>query len=109
VRKSGSSTSNVTESSARRQRPRRVYRKFRFDPVFQFPRSRANGTGGSQRREPLGATEGTVPLSRRNTLLGKLEGYTNEEIAAKIGRALPTVERRLRLIRQRWQGEMGIE
>jgi RNA polymerase sigma factor (sigma-70 family) len=34
----------------------------------------------------------------------KLEGYTNEEIARKIGRALPTVERRLRLIRKSWQG-----
>ncbi len=39
----------------------------------------------------------------------KLEGYTNEEIAGKIGRAVPTVERRLRLIRERWQGQIGDE
>jgi len=37
----------------------------------------------------------------------KLEGYTNEEIANKIGRAPPTVERRLRLIRKRWQREIA--
>ncbi len=39
----------------------------------------------------------------------KLEGYTNEEIAGKIGRSLPTVERRLRLIREMWQGEVVAE
>ncbi len=39
----------------------------------------------------------------------KLEGYTNEEIAGKIGRSLPTVERRLRLIRELWQGEIVAE
>jgi RNA polymerase sigma factor (sigma-70 family) len=45
----------------------------------------------------------------RQIALHKLEGYTNEEIAGKIGCALPTVERRLRLIRKRWQGEIGDE
>jgi IS30 family transposase len=30
------------------------------------------------------------------------EGYTTEEIAAKLGRAPRTVERKLDLIRQRW-------
>jgi RNA polymerase sigma factor (sigma-70 family) len=43
----------------------------------------------------------------RQIALHKLEGYTNEEIARKIGRALPTVERRLRRIRESWQGGMG--
>jgi DNA-directed RNA polymerase specialized sigma24 family protein len=32
----------------------------------------------------------------------KLEGRTNEEIAALISRSLPTVERRLKLIRDKW-------
>ena len=36
VDKSGSSTPNVTQSSARRPRPRSLYRKFRSDPIFQF-------------------------------------------------------------------------
>jgi RNA polymerase sigma factor (sigma-70 family) len=42
----------------------------------------------------------------RKIALHKLEGYGNEEIAGKIGRSLPTVERRLRLIRERWQDEI---
>jgi RNA polymerase sigma factor (sigma-70 family) len=33
----------------------------------------------------------------------KLEGFTNKEIAARIGRSIPTVERRLRLIRVLWR------
>lgn len=35
----------------------------------------------------------------------KMEGYTNAEIAAEIGRSLATVERRLNLIRQIWSDE----
>jgi RNA polymerase sigma factor (sigma-70 family) len=41
---------------------------------------------------------------RQITLL-KLEGYNNEEIAGKINRSVPTVERRLRLIRNTWKQE----
>ena len=39
----------------------------------------------------------------RKIALWKLEGFTNEEIAPKINRAVPTVERRLKLIRAKWQ------
>lgn len=39
----------------------------------------------------------------------KLEGYTNEEIAAATGRSLPTIERRLRLIRDTWEQDGGHE
>ena len=35
----------------------------------------------------------------------RLQGFTNVEIAAKINRSVPTVERRLRMIRQKWQHE----
>jgi DNA-directed RNA polymerase specialized sigma24 family protein len=35
----------------------------------------------------------------------KLEGCTNPEIADRVDRSLPTVERRLRLIRSTWQRE----
>jgi DNA-directed RNA polymerase specialized sigma24 family protein len=35
----------------------------------------------------------------------RLQGFTNVEIAAKINRSVPTVERRLRRIRQKWQHE----
>ena len=33
----------------------------------------------------------------------RLEGYSNREISTKIGRSVPTVERRLRLIRACWK------
>jgi DNA-directed RNA polymerase specialized sigma24 family protein len=38
----------------------------------------------------------------RKIALLKMEGWTNPEIAAKTGRSLPTIERRLRLIRDIW-------
>jgi RNA polymerase sigma factor (sigma-70 family) len=38
----------------------------------------------------------------RQIALLKLEGSTHPEIAAKTGRSLPTIERRLRLIRDTW-------
>jgi DNA-directed RNA polymerase specialized sigma24 family protein len=43
----------------------------------------------------------------RSLALWKLEGYTNAEIAAKLGCATPTVERRLRLIRKSWEKEVA--
>jgi RNA polymerase sigma factor (sigma-70 family) len=60
--------------------------------------------------EAVGRLFGQLPDDQlRQIALHKLEGYTNEEIAGKIGCALPTVERRLRLIRQQWQGRIGAE
>jgi DNA-directed RNA polymerase specialized sigma24 family protein len=41
----------------------------------------------------------------RGIAVWKMEGHTNEEIARRLGCALVTVERRLRLIRKRWQDE----
>jgi DNA-directed RNA polymerase specialized sigma24 family protein len=38
--------------------------------------------------------------------LCKMEGYSNEEIAAQLGCGLRTVERRLRLIRSIWEEEL---
>jgi DNA-directed RNA polymerase specialized sigma24 family protein len=40
----------------------------------------------------------------KSVALWKMEGYTNEEIAAKLDCTLRTVERKLRLIRQLWEG-----
>jgi DNA-directed RNA polymerase specialized sigma24 family protein len=39
----------------------------------------------------------------RGIAVCKMEGYSNDEIAARLGCATPTVERRLRLIRTLWQ------
>jgi DNA-directed RNA polymerase specialized sigma24 family protein len=42
----------------------------------------------------------------RSVAVWKLEGYTNKEIAARLGRAPATVERKLRLIRDAWEKEV---
>jgi DNA-directed RNA polymerase specialized sigma24 family protein len=42
----------------------------------------------------------------RQVALWRVEGFTNEEIAAKLGRAVPTVERKLARIRRLWQKEL---
>jgi RNA polymerase sigma factor (sigma-70 family) len=44
---------------------------------------------------------------QRQIALSKLEGYSNREIAGRIGCSVPTVERRLRLIRDIWTLESG--
>jgi DNA-directed RNA polymerase specialized sigma24 family protein len=41
----------------------------------------------------------------RSIAVWKMEGLTNPEIAARLGCAVPTVERRLRLIRKTWVWE----
>jgi DNA-directed RNA polymerase specialized sigma24 family protein len=43
----------------------------------------------------------------RSVAVWKLEGYTNEEIAAKLGRVPATVERKLRVIRDAWEKEIA--
>jgi DNA-directed RNA polymerase specialized sigma24 family protein len=42
----------------------------------------------------------------RQVALWKVEGFTNEEIAAKLGRTVSTVERKLARIRRLWEKEM---
>jgi DNA-directed RNA polymerase specialized sigma24 family protein len=42
----------------------------------------------------------------RSVAVWKMEGYTNEEIAALLGRSLPTVERKLARIRRAWEKEV---
>ena len=39
----------------------------------------------------------------RRIAVWKLEGYTNREIAGKLGKGLATVERKLNLIRRKWE------
>jgi DNA-directed RNA polymerase specialized sigma24 family protein len=43
----------------------------------------------------------------RSIAVWKMEGLTNREIADRLGCAVPTVERRLRLIRKTWAAEVG--
>ncbi len=42
----------------------------------------------------------------RQVAIWKMEGYTNEEIAGKLNRSIPTVERKLAAIRAIWEREM---
>ena len=44
----------------------------------------------------------TLEPRLREVALFRLEGYSNEEIAERLGRSLATVERYLRMIRQAW-------
>lgn len=67
------------------------------EPTPEFAAAVAEGFRGLLDR--LGDAE------LRQIALLKLEGWTNEEIAGRIDRSLPTVERRLRLIRDKWKGE----
>jgi DNA-directed RNA polymerase specialized sigma24 family protein len=53
--------------------------------------------------------EGLADENLRQIVLRKLEGYTNEEIASQLKCSLATVERRLRLIRKRWEKELPTE
>ena len=41
----------------------------------------------------------------RAVALAKMEGYTNQEIATRLGRSLPAVERKLQRIRKVWEKE----
>jgi DNA-directed RNA polymerase specialized sigma24 family protein len=44
----------------------------------------------------------------RAIALWKMQGHPNEEIAARLGCAVATVERRLRVIRRLWEKEQGM-
>jgi DNA-directed RNA polymerase specialized sigma24 family protein len=43
----------------------------------------------------------------RSVALWKMEGYSNDEIGARLGRSRGTVERKLKLIRRLWEQEGG--
>ena len=59
----------------------------------------------AQVAEEHGRLLGMLDEELRQIAQWKLEGYTNAEIADKLGCAVPTVERRLRLIRKSWEKE----
>lgn len=46
---------------------------------------------------------GSLDAMEREVLRGRMQGYTNDEIAARIGCVTRTVERKLKVIRSRWQ------
>lgn len=46
---------------------------------------------------------GSLDSTEREVLRGRMQGYTNDEIAARIGCVTRTVERKLKVIRSRWR------
>ena len=48
---------------------------------------------------------GRTQAQLRAIVLLRMEGYTDDDIAARLGCARRTVQRRLRLIRQLWEQE----
>lgn len=68
-----------------------------YEPTPQFAAELAE-----QLRRRLASLEDD---QMRQVALAKLEGYTNQELAQKLGTNLRAVERQLRLIRRTWQQE----
>jgi RNA polymerase sigma factor (sigma-70 family) len=52
--------------------------------------------------EEMGRLLDMLPVDIRPIAIWKFEGFTSEEIAEKLGYTLRTVERKVRLIRERW-------
>jgi DNA-directed RNA polymerase specialized sigma24 family protein len=59
----------------------------------------------AQVAEECGRLLGLLPVPLREVAVLKMEGHSNEDIAATIGRALATAERRLKDIRALWEKE----
>lgn len=87
------------------------------DPAFTSPRVSQDGLGQVPDDDPT--PEFAIILAEacetlldqldaelQQLALSKLEGYTNKEIASKLGCSVATVERRLKLIRKKWQREL---
>jgi hypothetical protein len=89
-------------------------------PASQVGDGQVDVTDGVRGREPSSAFAAEVADECRRLLalldsdqlrqiaVWKMEGYTNAEIAAKIDRAVPAVERKLNLIRTTWT-RLGVQ
>jgi RNA polymerase sigma factor (sigma-70 family) len=52
---------------------------------------------------------GALDEQTRRIALLKVEGHRNEDIAAQLGRSIPTIERKLKLIRSIWSEKADVE
>jgi RNA polymerase sigma factor (sigma-70 family) len=101
------------------QRQKRGGGKLSGESVFQnLESSNARGFDAIASAQPTPEFEATMEEVVRNLLsalddqarqiaLLKVEGYRNEDIATRLGRSIPTVERKLRLIRSTWETMVG--
>ena len=102
------------------RRQKRGGGKVKGESFFDYPRGSSSAPAGMEQimaHDPTPdfalqvAEECQLLLDRlgnaelRSVALWKMEGYTNEEIAAKLGCVPRTVERKLRVIRSRWNQE----
>lgn len=96
------------------QRQRRGGGKVRGESVFMQAEDESAGIGdvvgdapspelAAQLAEELEVRLLQLEPDLRELAVAKMEGYTNPEIARQLSVALSTVERRLRLIRKRWE------
>lgn len=87
------------------------------ESAFTSPESSQNGIGQVAGDDPTPEFAIILAEACENLLdqldaelqqiaLNKLDGYTNKEIAGKLGCSVATVERRLKLIRKKWQREL---
>ena len=95
------------------RRQKRGSGKVRGESVFSLNRSRARGIEAriidettpelvASMKESFDSLLNLLEGELRQIALMKFEGYSNQEIAARIDRSVPTVERRLQVIRSRW-------
>lgn len=81
-----------------------------FPRLVELARARLRGfprRGADEEDIALSAFDSFCRDADLKTLaVWKMEGYTNEEIAVRWGCVLRTVERRLRVIRSLWAGEV---
>ena len=105
----------ASDVAERERRAKRGGGRLRGDSVLQG--SAGDGWGQVMGREPTPAFAAQAAEECRRLLdvlddeelrsiaLWKMEGYTNEEIAGRLGCATATVERRLWLIRKLWESD----
>ena len=113
----------AADQVVREGRGKRGGGKVRGDSVLEGPTATDSAEGWERIRgtdpTPESAAETAEELQRllallpdeeaRSIAVGKMQGYTNEEIAGQLGRSIPTVERRLRIIRKAWEKEVNPE
>ncbi len=113
----------AVDQAVREGRAKRGGGKVRGDSALQGPRAADSAEGWDRiagtEPTPETAAETAEEVERllallpddeaRKIAVWKMEGCTSEEIADRIGRSVPTVERRLRIIRRTWENEIGPE
>ena len=73
--------------------------------LHELPADEDESAFAHQMSEELEFRLGKLPPDLQQLAVAKLEGYSNPEISEKMGIALRTVERRIHLIRRKWESD----